>query len=154
MYYKNVSGYILLSNHLEELANVSKNNRRQRVTIEDVAKRAEVSTATVSRVLNKTGNVSPKTAARVQKAVDELGYVLHTAARILSNNKTGNIGIILPAISNPFLATLVESVNQYAIASGYNLLIYATTTQTSIQGGVPLPLNEDNTDGLLISQTV
>jgi len=51
---------------------------------------------------------------------------------------------------NPFLASLLESVNQYAIASGYNLLIYATTTQASIQGGVPIPLNEDNTDGLLI----
>jgi DNA-binding LacI/PurR family transcriptional regulator len=126
------------------------NNGRQRVTIEDVAKQAGVSTATVSRVLNKTANVSPKTVARVETAVDELGYVLHTAARVLANNKTGNIGIILPATSNPFLATLLEGINQYAIANGYNLLIYATTNQASIRGGVPIPLNEDNTDGLLI----
>lgn len=129
---------------------MSKDNGRQRVTIEDVAKRAGVSTATVSRVLNKTANVSPKTVALVETAVDELGYVLHTAARILSNNKTGNIGIILPATSNPFLTSLLESINQYAIANGYNLLIYATTAQASIRGGVPIPLNEDNTDGLLI----
>lgn len=129
---------------------MSNNSGRQRVTIEDVAKRAGVSTATVSRVLNKTANVSPQTVARVETAVDELGYVLHTAARVLSNNKTGNIGIILPATSNPFLASLLEGINQYAIANGYNLLIYATTAQASIRGGVPIPLNEDNTDGLLI----
>ena len=129
---------------------MAKDHDRQRVTIEDVAKRAGVSTATVSRVLNKTANVSQKTVARVETAVDELGYVLHTAARILSNNKTGNIGIIVPATSNPFLASLLESINQYAIANGYNLLIYATTHQASIRGGVPIPLNEDNTDGLLI----
>ena len=127
-----------------------KDNGRQRVTVEDVALRAGVSTATVSRVLNKTNNVSPRTVTRVQEAIDELGYVLHTAARVLSSNKTGNIGIILPAASNPFLSTLLQSVNQYTITSGYNLLIYATTTQTSIKDGVPLPLNENNTDGLLI----
>jgi LacI family transcriptional regulator len=129
---------------------MSKNNGRSRVTIEDVARHAGVSTATVSRVLNKTNKVTATTAERVQQAVDALGYVLHTAARVLSNNKTGNIGLILPATSTPFLASLLEGVNQYTIASGYNLLIYATTHQATIQGGVPLPLNEDNTDGLLI----
>ncbi|MBK8903888.1 MAG: LacI family DNA-binding transcriptional regulator [Anaerolineaceae bacterium] len=129
---------------------MSNSNGRSRVTIEDVARHAGVSTATVSRVLNKTNNVTPTTAKRVQQAVDELGYVLHTAARVLSNNKTGNIGMILPATSTPFLASLLEGVNECTIASGYNLLIYATTNQASIQGGVPLPLNEDNTDGLLI----
>lgn len=129
---------------------MAKSYGRPRVTIEDVAQRAGVSTATVSRVLNKTAKVSPKTVARVEMAVDELGYVLHTAARILSNNKTGNIGIILPATTNPFLTSLLEGINQYTIANGYNLLIYATTTQASIRGGVPIPLNEDNTDGLLI----
>jgi DNA-binding LacI/PurR family transcriptional regulator len=129
---------------------MSKNDGRQRVTIGDVAKRAGVSTATVSRVLNKTNNVSPKTVARVQKAIAELGYVLHSAARALAGNRTGNIGIILPATSNSFFPTLLSSVNQSAIANGYNLLIYATIAQASIQDGVPLPLNEDNTDGLLI----
>lgn len=106
---------------------MSGSNGRSRITIEDVARHAGVSTATVSRILNKTNNVTNTTAERVQQAVDELGYVLHTAARVLSNNKTGNIGLILPATSNPFLASLLESVNQYTIANGYNLLIYATT---------------------------
>ena len=82
----------------------------------------------MSRVLNKTANVSPKTVARVETAVDELGYVVHTAARILSNNKTGNIGIILPATSNPFLTALLESINQYAISSGYNRLRVTPST--------------------------
>ena len=80
-------------------------NGRTRVTVEDVAHHAGVSTATVSRVLNKTDNVRPKTVARVQAAIEELGYVLHTSAQTLSSNKvkTGNIGIILPALSSSFL---------------------------------------------------
>ncbi len=125
---------------------------RSRVTVEDVAQHAGVSTATVSRVLNKTDNVRPKTVARVQTAIKELGYVLHTSAQTLSSSKvkTGNIGIILPALSNSFLSTLVESINLYAIENNYNLLTFATINQASIQDGVPLPLNENNTDGLLI----
>jgi DNA-binding LacI/PurR family transcriptional regulator len=128
------------------------NNGRYRVTVEDVARQAGVSTATVSRVLNKTNNVSPRTVARVQEAIDELGYVLHTAAQALSSssNKTGNIGIIMPVINNSFLSTLLEGINQYAITCDYNLLTFATIGQVSIQDGVPLPLNENNTDGLLI----
>ncbi|MBE2225101.1 MAG: LacI family DNA-binding transcriptional regulator [Anaerolineae bacterium] len=129
-----------------------KNNGRSRVTVGDVAKQAGVSTATVSRVLNKTNNVSPKTVARVQKAIDELGYVLDTAAQALSSssNRTGNIGIIMPVINNSFLSTLLEGVNQYANTCSYNLLTFATIGQASIQDGVPLPLNENNTDGLII----
>ena len=128
------------------------NNGRSRVTVEDVAKQAGVSTATVSRVLNKTNNVSPKTVTRVQEAIDGLGYVLHTAEQALSSNsnRTGNIGIIMPVINNSFLSTLLEGINQYAITCNYNLLTFATIGQASIQDGVPLPLNENNTDGLLI----
>jgi LacI family transcriptional regulator len=129
-----------------------KDNGRSRVTVEDVARQAGVSTATVSRVLNKTNNVSPKTVARVQETIDQLGYVLHTAAQALSSNsnRTGNIGIIMPVINNSFLSTLLEGVNQYAITCDYNLLTFATIGQASIKDGVPLPLNENNTDGLLI----
>ena len=127
-------------------------NGRNRVTVEDVAHHAGVSTATVSRVLNKTDNVRPQTVARVQAAIEELGYVLHTSAQTLSSNnvKTGSIGIILPALSSSFLSALVESINLYAIENNYNLLTFATINQATIQDGTPLPLNENNTDGLLI----
>lgn len=127
-------------------------NGRTRVTVEDVAQQAGVSTATVSRVLNKTDNVRPKTVARVQAAITELGYVLHTSAQTLSSSrvKTGNIGIILPALSSSFLSSLVESINLYAIENNYNLLTFATINQATIQDGTPLPLNENNTDGLLV----
>ena len=127
-------------------------NGRSRVTVQDVAKHAGVSTATVSRVLNKNSNVRPKTVARVQNAIDELGYVLDTSAQKLSssNNKTGSIGIILPAVSGFFMSALLESINLYAIANNYNLLTFSTLEQVSIQGGVPLPLNENNIDGLIV----
>lgn len=127
-------------------------NGRNRVTVEDVAHHAGVSTATVSRVLNKTDNVRPQTVARVQAAIEELGYVLHTSAQTLSSNnvKIGSIGIILPALSSSFLSALVESINLYAIENNYNLLTFATINQATIQDGTPLPLNENNTDGLLI----
>lgn len=129
-----------------------KNSGQNRVTVQDVAKYAGVSTATVSRVLNKANNVRPQTVICVQNAIDELGYVLDTSAQALSSssNKTGNIGIILPAISSMFMLTLVESINLCTIAHDYNLLTFSTIEQASIRDGVPLPLNENNTDGLLV----
>jgi len=129
-----------------------KKNGRSKATVKDIAKHAGVSTATVSRVLNGTNNVSPKTVAHVQASINELGYVLDTAAKALSSSgsKTGNIGIITPVINNSFLSTLLEGVNQYAITCNYNLLTFALQGQASIRNGVPLPLNESNVDGLLV----
>lgn len=123
---------------------------RSRATIDDVARLAGVSTATVSRVLNNTGTVAQTTADRVYAAISELNYVAHAAARGLAGSCTNTLGLILPDTSTLFLSFLLRGINTCANDNGYNLLIYATKNQVSIQSGNPLPLGEHNTDGLII----
>jgi LacI family transcriptional regulator len=122
----------------------------ERVTIVEVANQAGVSTATVSRVINEVNKVSPETVSRVRQAIKALGYVPNLAARTLVGNSPKILGIIVPAVSSPFLTILIQSVNLAAIENNYNLLIYTTVNQTSLFAANPLPLNEHLTNGLLI----
>ena len=71
-------------------------------TIADVAERAGVSIATVSRVLNGTTPVQPVKAERVRLAMDEMQFVPRTAARVLASKRTNTIGLILPGINGEF----------------------------------------------------
>jgi len=74
-------------------------------TLEDVAKRAGVSTATVSKVLSNTPYFTEETRAKVMDAVEELGYVPHLAARALSSGKTRLLLSSFPTSMTPFLPT-------------------------------------------------
>ncbi len=77
-------------------------------TIADVAERAGVSIATVSRVLNGTVPVQPEKAERVRLAMEELQFVPRTAARMLASRKTNTIGLILSEIGGAFFPHLLE----------------------------------------------
>jgi LacI family transcriptional regulator len=119
-----------------------------RFTIADVARRAGVSIATVSRVLNQTATVAPATAERVRASVAELNYTPHTAARALAGKKTNTVGLILPAISGAFFPPMLRGVERSVRENGFDLLIYSTQPRR----GEPIhhPLGEHNTDGLII----
>jgi LacI family transcriptional regulator, galactose operon repressor len=122
---------------------------KSRPTIADVARHAEVSTATVSRVLNATGPVHEETAERVRASVEALNYVPHAAARTLASRKTNTIGLLLPEIGGAFFQPLVRGVEAGVGERSFNLLIH--TTQMPRPGNAPRrPLGEHNTDGLLI----
>lgn len=114
-------------------------------TISDVAQRAGVSIATVSRVLNRTATVAPSTAERVRVAVTELGFVPRSAARVLASRKTYTIGLLLPEISGAFFPPMLRGIEAEARQAGYNLLIHSRQDSAS-----PQTLGEHNTDGLLI----
>ena len=94
-------------------------NRPRRVTRTDVARRAGVSTATVSYVLNKLERVPQKTAARVWKAVEELGYRPNLIARSLATSETKQLAIVLNNIANPIYADLILGFENEAISRGY-----------------------------------
>jgi LacI family transcriptional regulator len=85
---------------------------RSHPTIEDVAKHAGVSIATVSRVLNKTAPVQEETSIRVLSAVDVLNYRPKAAARILARQKTDTIGLLLPVISGDFFAEMLQGIER------------------------------------------
>ncbi|MFP5354149.1 MAG: LacI family DNA-binding transcriptional regulator [Gemmatimonadota bacterium] len=93
------------------------------VTIKDVARRAGVSVATVSRVLNKSGPVSPEAAQRIREAADALHYVPHGGARSLITSKTSTIGVLLPDLYGGFFSELIRGIDQTAQQHGYHLLI-------------------------------
>ena len=86
---------------------------RKHKTIKDVASLAKVSTATVSRVLNGTGAVHPKTGERVQQALDKLGYVPNGWAQAMAvANGINLIGMVVPDIQNPFFAAIYAGVSE------------------------------------------
>jgi LacI family transcriptional regulator len=94
--------------------------------IYDVARRARVSAATVSAVLNESAFVSPGLKARVQAAVATLGYEPNLLARGLAKRQTKTIGMIVPDIANPFFPEVVRGAEDTAQSSGYTLLIAST----------------------------
>src|SRR5512140_641366 len=121
---------------------------RRSPTIADVAERAGVSIATVSRVLNGSTPVVPQTAERIRAAIEELHYVPRTAARILASRRTDTLGLLLPEIGEAFFSTLLRGIEAQARAAGFDLLIHATTHIP--HASTPSPrrsLAEHNTDG-------
>src|SRR3954466_10211503 len=91
--------------------------------IYDVAKRARVSVATVSAVLNDSAFVSAGLKARVHDAVDALGYHPNLLARSMAKQRTQTLGMIVPDIANPFFPEVIRGAEDTAHASGYALLI-------------------------------
>jgi LacI family transcriptional regulator len=101
--------------------------REQRATILDVAARAGVHAATVSRTINVPEKVAPETRRRVEEAVRELGFVPNRAARGLITGRTGQVAVIVPDITNPHFASLVRSVERSARQSDLQVLLVDTS---------------------------
>ena len=120
--------------------------RNRPPTIADVARHAEVSIATVSRVLNGTTPVQPAKADRVRLAMDELQFVPRHAARVLASRRTNTIGLVMSEISGAFFPPMLKGIEAGAHEAGYDLLIHSTKKE----GPSRRPLGEHNTDGLLI----
>jgi len=97
--------------------------RRGKPTIYDVAKRVGVSTATVSRALNGTGQIAPATRALIDDAVRELGYQPNGLARGLRTKSTQTIALLVPDITNPFYPHLVSGVQALVRRRGYTMLL-------------------------------
>ncbi|WP_314588857.1 LacI family DNA-binding transcriptional regulator [Paenibacillus terrigena] len=96
----------------------------------DVAKKAGVSPATVSRVLNQTSTVSGKTKKKVMTAIDELGYHPNAAAKNLRSQKTKMIGVIVPDINTSYFTEIIKGIENMAYASNYNVIICDAENQT------------------------
>lgn len=95
-------------------------------TIRDVAKRAGVSTATVSHVLNHTREVRPETARRVLEAVEELGYSQNLAARNLAVGKSHILGLIISDIQNPFFPEVTRGFQEHALLHDMETMVMNT----------------------------
>jgi LacI family transcriptional regulator len=96
------------------------------MNIRAVAKRANVSTATVSRTINGSAKVSPQTAERVQRAIEALHFYPNTNARALGSGRSGLYGLIISDITNPFFPELVKSFDDIAVTHGQEVLVANT----------------------------
>ncbi|WP_282940602.1 LacI family DNA-binding transcriptional regulator [Paenibacillus sp. RC67] len=97
------------------------------IKIVDVAAKAGVSPATVSRVLNNNSNVTSKTKDRVLKIIHELGYQPNAAAKNLRSQKAMAIGVIVPEINNSYYAEVIKGIENQAYALKYKVLICDTS---------------------------
>jgi LacI family transcriptional regulator len=96
------------------------------VDIRDVARRARVSTATVSRTVNQVGTVDAQLAKRVWKAIAELGYYPNRQARALVSGRSRVFGLIVSEITNPFFPEIVQTFETLAVEKNYEVLLTST----------------------------
>jgi LacI family transcriptional regulator len=120
-------------------------------TVATVAAEAGVSTATVSRVLTGSKAVSDATARRVLSAVDKLHYSGNSIAKALRQNSTGNIGMLVPSISNPFFTALVGQVELNLAQEGLNLFLCDSRNQVDVEAARLRSLTQGSVDGILVS---
>ncbi|MBT2552203.1 LacI family DNA-binding transcriptional regulator [Arthrobacter sp. ISL-5] len=99
--------------------------------IKDVAERAGLSVATVSRALSGRGHVSPKSRARAQAAAADLGFVPSYQASSLASGRNYNIGLVVPSVHRWYFASVVEGVSAALLDAGYDLTLYNITERSA-----------------------
>src|SRR4051812_41615574 len=104
-----------------------RNERGRQPTLNDVAKLANVSKQTISRVVNNKGEVSEATRQRVLEAIRQIGYHPNTVARSLVTSRTHVIGLALPNIDQPFFPQIARGVEDAAADAGYNVFLCNAT---------------------------
>ena len=120
-------------------------------TIKDIAARAGISYATVSRALNGKYGVSPRTRERVAAIAREMGYRPNAIAQGLVNRSTKTVGLIIPDISNPFFPRLVLGVEDTMMDAGYSVFLCNSNWKLEREKNALLQLSRKQVDGILIS---
>lgn len=123
---------------------------RNTPTLEDVARAAGVSTATVSRVMNSPGKVAESTRRRVQEAVQRLGYLPHFGARAMAANRTRTIGAIIPTMENAIFARGIQAFQEALHDQGYTLLVASSSYSPELEEEQIRALVARGADGLLL----
>jgi LacI family transcriptional regulator len=121
------------------------------VTIRDVARHAQVSPMTVSRVINESPRVSVETRRRVEASIAALGYVPNRLARGLTRRKTGALGVIVPDVANPFFTLVVSGAEQVAWQAGYHVMLCNTQGDLERERGYLEDMVAFQVEGLLIA---
>jgi LacI family repressor for deo operon, udp, cdd, tsx, nupC, and nupG len=118
--------------------------------IQDVARHAGVSTATVSRALSHPDMVAEATREAVLDAVRKTGYRVHQAARNLRRGRTGAIVVLVPNIGNPFFSQVLAGIGSVAVPLGYNVLVADTLQPHTRREKINAYLHHDRADGLIV----
>lgn len=125
-----------------------------KATIYDVAKRANVSIATVSKVINNKGKISEDTKRKVREVMEELNYRPSLVASALANKKTATIGLLVPDVANPYFSEVSRRIEDWCRKSGYGVIICNTDSDDKKMVEYIELLQQKGVDGLIISSTV
>jgi len=120
------------------------------MNIAEVARRAKVSTATVSRTINHSESVTPETAEKVRRVIRLMGYHPNTNARALASGKSNLLGLIISDIANPFFPELVKSFEEMALRSGLEVLVANTSYDPERMVHCVRRLMERKVDGVAV----
>lgn len=126
---------------------------RKLPTLEDVAKAAGVSTATVSRCLNEPGKVSEKTHERVMQAVTKLNYSPNFGARAIAANRTGIFGAIIPTMENAIFARGIEAFQKALVEKNATMLVASSAYDPEREAQLIRTMVSRGADGLLLIGT-
>lgn len=123
------------------------------MNIKEIAQKAGVSTATVSRVLNNSTLVKQKTKEQVLRVIDEYDYAPSAIAKSLSVQNTHNIGVIFPDIENPFFSGALKGISQIAERNLYNVFLFNSDETSRREREFLNVVRHQRLDGVIISPT-
>ena len=121
----------------------------KRVSIIDVAKKAGVSIATVSRVINRNGGYSKETEERVRRTIEECGFTPNVNAIGLRTNRSNSIGVIVPDITNEFFARIIRELDAFLLSRRYSLLVCNSNEDYMLENMHIKGLAEKHVDGII-----
>ena len=122
------------------------------VTMEYIARMANVSKATVSRVVNdKDEGVSEETRARIKKLIEEYGYTPNMVARGMATSRSRTIGLVIPDITNPYFTEMVQSVDLHLQSKGYTVMLCSTNSNPASERKSIQTLLAKRVDGIILT---
>ena len=121
------------------------------ITIKDVAREANVSIATVSRVINGKDRVKKETREKIQQAIKKLNYIPDQAARSMINKKTRTIGMVVPVLSNEHWGKFAELIQRKLLNKGYTLIVTTSYNEREVDNPCLSTLLERKVEGLILT---
>ena len=125
--------------------------KEKEVTIYDLAKKLNISIATVSRALKNDPVVSKKTTKKIAELAEEMGYRSNNFARNLRNQRTNTIGVIVPRLNSYFMSTVIAGIESIANKEGYNLNISQSSESFEKEKASAKTMFDSRVDGILVS---
>ena len=125
--------------------------KEKEVTIYDLAKKLNISIATVSRALKDDPVVSKKTKKKISELAEEIGYRSNHFARNLRNQRTNTIGVIVPRLNSYFMSTVIAGIESIANNEGYNLIISQSSESFDKEKASAKTMFDNRVDGILVS---
>lgn len=132
---------------------MKKVSKRISITLDDIAKRLNVSKVTVSKALRGHSDISKETADKVKEVAAELGYTPNLIARNFSSNKSSTIGVVVPKIVHYFFSSVIEAIFDTAFKNNYEIILNVSQENSEKEKKHIESLLEMRVDGLIVSVT-